>query len=108
MKNTTNDIGKRIKAVRTEKKMTQNELCGTEITRNHLSLIESGKSLPSIGTLCYIAERLDIPVGYFFSGDKESEAKFANLFAADEAKQSFNSREFLKCIQICEKPLLDF
>lgn len=103
MKNTTNDIGKRIKAVRTEKKMTQNELCGTEITRNHLSLIESGKSLPSIGTLCYIAERLDIPVGYFFSGDKESEAKFANLFAADEAKQSFNSRDFLKCIQICEK-----
>lgn len=102
MKNSTNDIGKRIKAVRTEKKMTQNELCGTEITRNHLSLIESGKSLPSIGTLCYIAERLDIPVGFFFSDDKESEAKFANLFAADEAKQAFNSRDYLKCINICE------
>jgi len=102
MKYSTNDIGKRIKAVRCEKKMTQNELCGTEITRNHLSLIESGKSLPSIGTLCYLAERLDIPVGFFFSDNKESEAKFANLFASDEAKEAFNSRDYHKCISICE------
>ncbi|MBQ8524542.1 MAG: helix-turn-helix transcriptional regulator [Clostridia bacterium] len=102
MKNSTTDIGKRIKAVRTEKKMTQNELCGTEITRNHLSLIESGKSLPSIGTLCYIAERLDIPVGFFFSDDKESEAKFANLFAAEEARQAYTSRDHAKCIEICK------
>ena len=102
MKYSTNDIGKRIKAVRTEKKMTQNEICGTEITRNHLSLIESGKSLPSIGTLCYIAERLDIPVGFFFSDNKESESKFASLFAADEARQAYVARDYEKCIRICE------
>lgn len=102
MKNSTKDIGKKIKAVRTEKKMTQNELCGTEITRNHLSLIESGKSLPSLGTLCYIAERLEIPVGYFFSEDVESEVKFATLFTIEDAKEAFLSNSFERCIQIGE------
>ena len=101
MKNSISDIGKRIKAVRTEKRMTQNDLCGTEITRNHLSLIESGKSLPSLATLCYIAERLDMPVGFFFSDSKESESRFANLFAGDEARQAYISRDYAKCIKIC-------
>ena len=102
MKNSTKDIGKKIKAIRTEKKMTQNDLCGTEITRNHLSLIESGKSLPSLGTLCYIAERLEIPVGYFFSEDVNSEAKFATLFTIEDAKKAYIERDYARCIQIGE------
>lgn len=103
MKFSSSDIGRRIKSVRTEKKMTQSQLCGTEITRNHLSLIESGKSLPSVGTLCYIAERLDVPIGYFFSSDSESESKYVNLFAAEEAKTAYTAHNFEKCIEICEK-----
>lgn len=103
MKFSANEVGHRIKAVRTEKKMTQSELCGTEITRNHLSLIESGKSLPSVGTLCYLAERLEVPIGYFFSSDRESESKYANLFAADDAKSAYIEKDYAKCIEICEK-----
>ncbi len=103
MKFSSDEIGRRIKTVRNEKKMTQSELCGSEITRNHLSLIESGRSLPSVGTLCYIAERLDVPIGYFFSSDSESESKYINLFAADEAKVAFIESDFDKCIEICEK-----
>ena len=100
MKNSVKDIGKKIKALRIEKNLTQSELCGTKITRNHLSIIESGKSLPSLSTLCYIAERLDIPVGYFFSEDEQAEAKFANLFTIDDAKQAFISKSYSKCVQI--------
>lgn len=83
--------------------MTQSELCGPQITRNQLSLIESGKSLPSVGTLCYLAERLEVPIGFFFSSDGESESKYANLFAADDAKASFAEQNFDSCIEICEK-----
>lgn len=102
MKNSVNDIGKKLKALRMEKNLTQSELCGTEITRNHLSLIESGKSLPSLSTLCYISERLDVPVGYFFSGDEQTEAKFANLFTIEDAKESYAAENYSKCVQICE------
>ncbi|MGH2331961.1 helix-turn-helix domain-containing protein [Thermoanaerobacter mathranii] len=36
-----------------------------------LSRIENGKSLPSLEQLIYIAEKLEVPVGYFFSDWKE-------------------------------------
>lgn len=102
MKNTTVNIGNRIKEIRLQKNLTQNELCGTELTRNHLSLIESGKSLPSVKTICYIADRLDIPVGYLFSADGNEEARFTSIFAIDEIKSAYFDRDFNKVINICK------
>lgn len=102
MKNSINNIGSKIKAVRRQRNMTQNELCGTELTRNHLSLIESGKSLPSVKTICYIAERLDIPVGFLFSDDANEDARFANFFVADELRAFYSDRDYNKVITVCE------
>ena len=59
------DIGQKIKAARLEAGLSQRQLCGETITRNMLSLIESGRARPSMDTLRYLAGQLEKPVSYF-------------------------------------------
>lgn len=82
------ELGKRIKEARLAKKMTQSELVGSFITRNMLSQIESGAALPSVKTLEYLAERLELPVGSFMdTSDNEeiSDGIKSNLLSAKSA-----------------------
>ncbi len=77
-------LGQKIRALRKEKKQTQSELAGEEITRNMLSRIESDDALPSLSTLIYLAERLGVPAGYFLSEDAsllsyQKEARLPNM-----------------------------
>lgn len=53
-------LGLRLKEARLSKKMTQSEVVGTFITRNMLSQIESGNAVPSMKTLSYLAEVLEL------------------------------------------------
>jgi len=55
-------LGSRIKEERIRRGLTQEELSGEEITRNMLSRIENGEALPSLTTLCAIAEQMNLPV----------------------------------------------
>ncbi len=55
-------LGKRIKEARLSKKMTQSDVVGDFITRNMLSQIESGVAFPSIKTLEYLSQVLEIPM----------------------------------------------
>ena len=64
-------LGEKIKRARTERKLTQAQLAGDEITRNMLSAIESDKALPSITTLNYIASTLGLPVSYLLSDEND-------------------------------------
>lgn len=54
-------LGQRIKEARLAKKMTQAEVVGSFITRNMLSQIESGNAVPSMKTLTYLAQVLELP-----------------------------------------------
>ncbi len=56
------ELGRLIKEARLAKKMTQSEVVGNFITRNMLSQIESGTAIPSIKTLEYLSQRLDISI----------------------------------------------
>lgn len=55
-------IGERIRSIRKQRGLTQSELAGGDVTRNMLSRIENGAALPSLPTLCGIADRLGVPV----------------------------------------------
>ena len=55
-------LGKRIKEARLAKKMTQAEVVGSFITRNMLSQIESGTATPSVKTLEYLSNVLELPM----------------------------------------------
>lgn len=63
------ELGKRLKAARLEAGLSQRQLCGKEITRNMLSLIENGTARPSMDTLVYLANRLGKPMAYFLDED---------------------------------------
>lgn len=59
------ELGAKIREARNELGLSQRQLCGDRITRNMLSLIESGSARPSMDTLTFLAERLGRPVSYF-------------------------------------------
>ena len=77
-------LGQKIKAIRKEKGLTQAELVEDRITRNQLSLIENGINNPSISTLEFIAQRLNVPMSYFLSNDDFSFHKCQKLVTKTE------------------------
>jgi transcriptional regulator with XRE-family HTH domain len=52
------ELGEKLRQARLEAGLSQRQLCGEEITRNMLSLIENGSAKPSMKTLQYLAARL--------------------------------------------------
>ncbi len=90
-------LGKKIKTLRLERKMTQAELAGETITRNMLSQIENGVAQPSVSTIIDLAKKLDTPIEYFFSenGDLDD---FKKLGAIAKIKKYYAAGEYAKCI----------
>ncbi|EMA6341811.1 helix-turn-helix domain-containing protein [Bacillus cytotoxicus] len=64
-------LGEKIKALRKEKRLTQTELAGSELTKSMLSQIENGKATPSMKTLQYIASKLDCEASFLLEEDDE-------------------------------------
>lgn len=92
--------GEKIKKLRTEKMMTQSELVGNHITRNMLSRIESDEANPSLGTLLYLASRLNVSPGYLLADEKEDKI-YAKSFAIENIKLAYNSGDYRICRQAC-------
>ncbi|HCX52033.1 MAG TPA: transcriptional regulator, partial [Bacillus sp. (in: Bacteria)] len=63
-------LGERIKTLRKEKKLTQTDLAGSELTKSMLSQIENGKATPSMKTLQYIAEKLECEMSFLLEEDE--------------------------------------
>jgi transcriptional regulator with XRE-family HTH domain len=63
-------LGRLIRARRTELGMTQREL-GRPFTKGLVSEVERGRSLPSLGVLLLMAERLQVPVSYLLGEVKD-------------------------------------
>ena len=62
-------IGQKIKDARKEKKLTQEELADSNISRSLISLIENDLSYPSMQTLEYLALKLNKHISYFLVED---------------------------------------
>ena len=92
------EIGARLKELRLRQGLTQKELAGEKITRNLLSLIESGNCSPSVSTLLYLAERLGVPAGYFFTDGDGEYMKFPVL---GEAKEKMKAGEYRAVLDLC-------
>ncbi len=75
------NIGERIKALRSEEGMTLAELGQrTNLSVSYLSQIERDKTTPSLSTLTNVAKALNVGLRYFF----ETEAEAAHVVRADE------------------------
>jgi len=63
------ELGEKLRQARLEAGLSQRQLCGEEITRNMLSLIENGSARPSMSTLKTLASRLGKPISFFLDED---------------------------------------
>lgn len=70
-------LGEKIKALRKEKRLTQTELAGSELTKSMLSQIENGKATPSMKTLQYLASKLECEASFYW---KKIMKKWQNCF----------------------------
>jgi len=60
-------VGYKIRALRKQKQMSQQELCGDFMNRSVLSRIENNRMEPSLHQIIYIANKLDTSIHYFFN-----------------------------------------
>lgn len=92
-------IGEKIKKIRLSKLMTQADLAGDHITRNMLSTIEHGGALPSLPTVLYIAERLNVPVGYLLC-EAEDEQFYRKMASLPNIRRAFAQKDLAGCLYL--------
>ena len=95
-------IGIKIKNRRRELGLTQASVCDGFMTRNMLSLIESGSATPSLDTLVFLSEKLELPVAYLISEDDglfgyEKQEKITYI------KELYRRKNYEYCIKVISK-----
>lgn len=72
LKPTNKEIGERIRAIRKEKKLSQVELAANaKINVATLKRYERGERYPDFSILAKIAEQLNVPITYLYTGIRE-------------------------------------
>ena len=94
-------IGKRIKELRLSLGLTQQELTNGYMTRNMLSLIESGAALPSLESAEYIAKRLNVSLAFLLSDNAEKPKQIRET-SISLIRDSFAQRDYEHCIEALE------
>ena len=95
-------LGERIRSRRKELSLTQSQLGGGKLTKGFISLIETGRTKPSIETLMLLAERLQKPVGYFLEEDTPLSRKALRIMIAS-AWVALKRAEFTQAAEIFEQ-----
>ncbi|SKA89437.1 Helix-turn-helix domain-containing protein [Caloramator quimbayensis] len=97
-------LGEKIKLKRKEKNMTLKELAGDRITAGQISLVESGKSNPSIDLLEYIAQRLDTDIEYFLESEEKQASNICEFYISI-AESAINGENYIKAKETIDKGL---
>ena len=66
------ELGRRVRDQRRRRGLTQSQL-GRPLSRGYVSALESGLTLPSLGTLWLLSERLGVTVGELIDGATSSD-----------------------------------
>ena len=84
--------------------ITQQELAGDFITRNMLSRIEHGAALPSLPTVMYLANRLNVPAGFLLA-EEENEFLYQKIRHMPNIRKAYKMGDYRICRQLCESAL---
>ncbi len=95
------ELGRRLKAARLAKKMTQSDVVGDFITRNMLSQIESGSATPSMKTLEYLAGVLEIPMERLLA-DQGGPAEPEAISVLSRAKGLLKEQNYEALLQVSD------
>ena len=90
-------LGEKIKRLRKEKSLTLKDLAGERITPGQISLVESGKSNPSIDLLEYLVASLGTSIEYLMESEESQAEKicyyYENLAEAHSIKEEWDEAE---------------
>lgn len=95
-------LGEKIKAKRKEMNMTLKDLAEDRVTPGQISLVESGKSKPSIDLLEYIAEKLNTDIDYFLETEEKQATRICEFYA-NIAEAAVNAQNALRAKEAIEK-----
>ena len=98
------ELANRIKAARLAAGLSQKALCGDVVSRNMLSLIESGKARPSMDTLWHFAHSLGKPLSYFLDEDAVVSSNQQRMAQAENAYARKDFMEVLSLLEDYEAP----
>lgn len=98
------NIGEKIKNLRMSKMITQQELAGDFITRNMLSRIEHGAALPSLPTVMYLANRLNVPAGFLLA-EEENEFLYQKIRYMPNIRRAYQTGNYRICRELCRTEL---
>ena len=95
------NFGLKVKNRRIELGMTQKEVAGDFMTRNMLSVIESGRAMPSVESAEYLSSVLNISLPYLFSYDDDY------FFYEKKEKMSlihtlYKARNYTDCMELID------
>ncbi len=93
-------MGEKIRRIRREKGLTQKQLAGDKVTRNMISLIESGREFPSASTIVHIAEKLEIPAGYLFATSPDEEGMYEKELIISGLRKAFEKDDHDTCLKL--------
>lgn len=91
------ELGEKLRQARLAAGLSQRQLCGDAITRNMLSQIENGTASPSVGTLRFLAQRLNKPVSFFL---EEEAVVSTNQSTMDKAWEAYDADKAEEALEI--------
>ncbi|MHC6180761.1 helix-turn-helix domain-containing protein [Clostridium sp. JNZ X4-2] len=97
-------LGEKIKRRRKELNMTLKDLAGDRITPGQISLVESGKSNPSMDLLEYLAAELKTSIEYLMESEETQAEKICTYFE-NIAESYIISEDLIQAEQYIEKAL---
>lgn len=95
-------LGERIRSRRKELRLTQSQLAGKDLSKGFISLVETGRTKPSIETLMLLAARLQKPVGHFLEEDTPLSRKALGIMLSS-GWVGLKRREFTQAAEIFEQ-----
>ncbi len=108
-------VGKRIKKVREEKKLTLNWMANeTGYAIDYLKKIESGKEIPPVGTLLTISRALDLDSGFFLREQEANLNKRIKAYTKRTENYAYTpltpgaENKHLKAFRVTVEPMTEF
>lgn len=93
------ELGEKMRKARLEAGLTQRQLAEGIVTRNMLSQIENGSARPSMKTLAALAQRLEVPLGYFL---EEAGTASPNQAVMESLRRLYDNGQYAEAALILE------
>ena len=92
-------LGEKLRSARQKKGLSQTHVAGEHMTRNMLSQLENDLASPSVRTLMYLAQVLDVSVGWLLN--EASDADSAEI--TKQIKELYRNGKYLDCVELLSR-----